>query len=197
MADFIAIAERIREEHAGAVRGFKSGIVHAMACGDLLIEAKRALRDAEGHGNWLDPVRDNTDISERTAQLYMKLARRRPEIEANPQRVADMKIRDAAKGNLADAHHAEPEAAGPRRGSLCDDTPPDEFPQYKWPLATDHCCPNCWFSWNGDPLAGAEAKAAASTKARMMKLGLRIGRPEVEDEEDPGMRYGVVIEKAA
>jgi hypothetical protein len=47
------------------------------------------------HGQWLPWLRDHCSMSERTAQLYMRMAKARPEVEANPQRVADLTLRGA------------------------------------------------------------------------------------------------------
>ena len=67
-----------------------------MAAGDLLLEAKATVP----HGQWLQWFADNCGpISERTGQLYMKLAKNRATIEkemANPQSVADLTLNEAA-----------------------------------------------------------------------------------------------------
>ena len=41
-------------------------------------------------------LRDHVEISERTAQLYMRLAKNRAELEANPQPIADLTLNEAA-----------------------------------------------------------------------------------------------------
>jgi hypothetical protein len=92
-SNFLAdLAARIRAEHEAAEAALKRGAEHAMNAGDLLIEVKAQLK----HGQWLPWLAEHCDISERTAQLYMRLARARPEIEANAQRVADLSLRGAA-----------------------------------------------------------------------------------------------------
>jgi hypothetical protein len=87
----LELAERIKLEHAEVGTAVKRGVKHAMAAGDLLIEAKTLLE----HGQWLPWLAEHCAISERTAQAYMRLARHRPQIEANTQRVADFNMRDA------------------------------------------------------------------------------------------------------
>ena len=78
---------------------------HALAAGRLLAEAKSQLP----HGAWSRWLADNFEGSERTAQAYMRVATRWPEIEAKAQRVADLSYRDAVK------LLAEPrESAGPK-----------------------------------------------------------------------------------
>jgi hypothetical protein len=87
------LAVRINAEHEAACGAVKSGAEHAMAAGDLLIEAKAKL---DQHGGWLPWLKQNCgEISERTAQLYMRMARNREAIEANAQHVADLSLRGA------------------------------------------------------------------------------------------------------
>jgi hypothetical protein len=87
-------AARIETEHEATVTAFKHGAEHAMAAGDLLIEAKTLKKRG---GQWLPWLADHCSMSERTAQLYMRLSRNRPEIQANTQRVADMSLRGAVE----------------------------------------------------------------------------------------------------
>jgi hypothetical protein len=85
------LAARINAEHEAARRLVKQGAERAMNAGDLLIEAK----DRVPHGQWLPWLAEHCEISERTAQLYMRLARARPEIEAKSATVADLSLRGA------------------------------------------------------------------------------------------------------
>ena len=80
------LATRIRNEQRAIEAALTSIAAHVMAAGDLLIEAKKKLP----HGEWLPWLTLHCEISERTAQVYMQLARKRTEIEANPQRAADL-----------------------------------------------------------------------------------------------------------
>jgi len=87
------LAARIRTEHAATSAAFKSSIKHAMAAGDLLIEAKAQLQ----HGRWLPWLRDHCTISERTAQLYMRVAKNRAMIETQIRNdVADLSLGEVA-----------------------------------------------------------------------------------------------------
>jgi hypothetical protein len=90
------LAARIRTCHEATVAALNTSVIHAMAAGDLLIEAKAQV----GHGHWLPWLAKNCAISERTAQLYTKLAKNRATIEKamrNPQRgVADLTLNEAA-----------------------------------------------------------------------------------------------------
>jgi hypothetical protein len=72
------LAARIRAEHEATATALKDSVMHAMAAGDLLIEAKAQVP----HGSWLPWLRDHCTISERTAQLYMRVAKNRTTIEA-------------------------------------------------------------------------------------------------------------------
>jgi hypothetical protein len=69
-------------------------IFHAIECGAALIEAKALCK----HGEWGVWLRNNCSVSERTTQVYMKLANEYPLLEdSNTQRVADLSIREAVK----------------------------------------------------------------------------------------------------
>jgi len=82
------LAGRIREEQAGIRNAFKRGIEHAMAAGDLLIEAKEQLV----HGQWGPWLEDNCEMSARTARRYMYLASNRDAIEAKMATVANLNL---------------------------------------------------------------------------------------------------------
>jgi hypothetical protein len=84
------LATRIRAAHA--VVG--SAMQHAIEAGQLLIEAKKQVP----HGAWLSWLEEKCEISERTAQAYMRIARQLEQLEdAKAQRVADLSFRDALK----------------------------------------------------------------------------------------------------
>ena len=92
----VDLAARIKIEHKAVSLALRRGVKHAMAAGDLLIEARAVVP----HGRWLKWLADNcSELSERTTQLYMKLAKNRATIEkemANPQSVADLTLNEAA-----------------------------------------------------------------------------------------------------
>ena len=86
------IAERINVEHGACRAAMQRGMEHAFKAGQLLMEAKSGL----AHGEWLAWLKENCpDISERTAQRYMRLAENRDELEAKPATVADLTMRAA------------------------------------------------------------------------------------------------------
>ena len=85
------LAARIVAEHT-AIHGLLSdSIRRAISAGELLIEAKAMVQ----HGQWLPWLRDHCKISERTAQLYMRCAKNRVEIEKSAT-VADLTLNEAA-----------------------------------------------------------------------------------------------------
>jgi Protein of unknown function (DUF3102) len=84
------LAARIKAEHEAVGHAMKRGLGHAIAAGEMLIEAKSRL----AHGQWL-PWLDSCGVSERLAQRYIRLARNRAVIEANPTPVSDLGIRGA------------------------------------------------------------------------------------------------------
>ena len=86
------LAARIRIEHRAASDKLSEALAHAMAAGDLLIEAKEQIP----HGGWLPWLATNVEISDRTAQLYMRTAKNRAEIEAQKRNsVADLTLSEA------------------------------------------------------------------------------------------------------
>jgi hypothetical protein len=83
------IAGQIKAEHEKACMAARATVEHAIRVGELLIEAKQLVQ----HGYWGDWLHMHCDLSERSAQSYMRLAHHR----ANPQLSADLTIDDALK----------------------------------------------------------------------------------------------------
>src|SRR5260370_4403754 len=87
------LAARIRIEHEATDAALKSSVEHAMAAGDLLIEAKGQVST----GQWLPWLTDHCAMSERSAQLYIKIAKNRETIENQIRNdVADLTLGQAA-----------------------------------------------------------------------------------------------------
>ena len=107
------LAARIRAEHAGVVATLQRSFAHAMAAGDLLLAAKAQLK----HGQWLPWLADHCGISERTAQVYMRLAKNREALEAKTQSSADLTVDSALKLLAAPSPKAQRSA----------DLAPDDF----------------------------------------------------------------------
>lgn len=86
------IAVAINDAHAGVEAAKRLGTRYAVECGRLLIEAKETVP----HGGWDAWLRANTQVSPRTAQLYMRIARHVGGDPAKAQRVADLSLREVA-----------------------------------------------------------------------------------------------------
>src|SRR5262249_3753186 len=84
------LAARINAAHEAAAAALKSSVIHAMQAGDLLIEAKKQV----DNGEWLPWLKANFPFSDRTARLYMQVARSRADIEVKLATVADLTLRD-------------------------------------------------------------------------------------------------------
>ena len=87
-----ALAKTIQAEHSAVVRAACGVVEHAIKAGEALIAAKDKLAS---HGKWEGWLRKHCDLSERTAQIYMQLARARLEIEAKAHRAAVLSLRAA------------------------------------------------------------------------------------------------------
>jgi hypothetical protein len=85
------LAETIRTAHGEARKAATATIEHAIAAGIALTEAKNLVP----HGEWRAWLAGNVSFSERTASGYMRLARRRHELEISS--AADLTIRGAIR----------------------------------------------------------------------------------------------------
>jgi hypothetical protein len=90
------LAHRINVEHKATVDALRSAVVHAMAAGDLLLEAKKQIP----HGQREKWFEDHCEMSDRSRRLYMQLAKHRKTIEKemsqNGNGVADLTLNEAA-----------------------------------------------------------------------------------------------------
>ncbi|MDP2957312.1 MAG: DUF3102 domain-containing protein, partial [Longimicrobiales bacterium] len=77
LADLPTLAAEIVREHEAAASAAQSALSHARRAGELLIEARRQV----GHGGWTAWLKENFPASDRTARLYMQVARWWPELE--------------------------------------------------------------------------------------------------------------------
>src|SRR5215831_1471661 len=83
------LAGEIRKAHAGVQDAAKTAAQRAIDAGHALIEAKELV----GHGEWLPWLRENCALADRTARLYMQIARS----GVNSATVADLGLQAAAK----------------------------------------------------------------------------------------------------
>jgi hypothetical protein len=89
-----AIAAKINTAHRAAYGNAKKPMEHAAECGRLLLKAKNELVE---HGGWLPWLEENTEISERQCQRYMRLAQNWAEIESKNDVTSYLGIDDALK----------------------------------------------------------------------------------------------------
>jgi hypothetical protein len=101
------LAARIRGEHDGAKGAIKRGVEHAIAAGELLIEAKEKLQ----HGQWLTWLEEHCGLSERSARRYMRVARNKDKIASENGRVSDLSLRGALDTLTTHLPDHEPEDA--------------------------------------------------------------------------------------
>lgn len=102
------IATQINVEHEKAIGAFQSGFEHALQAGEFLLQAKAKV----GHGNWLRWLEKHCDASERTARLYMQVARGRSILESKSADFADLTLDGAIKLLAIQKTPAAVEAAG-------------------------------------------------------------------------------------
>jgi Protein of unknown function (DUF3102) len=95
----VDLAFRIKAEHEASTEFARRSLVHAMAAGDLLLEAKERLK----HGQWMPWLKEHCAIPDRTARLYMRLAENRSQIG---NAVANLSIQGAIR-LLAEADRQE------------------------------------------------------------------------------------------
>ena len=103
--ELVPLAREITQAHEEACHAAQSALEHARRAGELLIQAKKGI----AHGAWQPWLAAQCPtIRERTAQAYMRVARRWPELEAKTQRVADLPLRGALAllAEPGDAEHA-------------------------------------------------------------------------------------------
>jgi hypothetical protein len=110
------LAARIRSEHAAAIAATKHALERAISAGELLIEAKAQSK----HGQWMPWLAEQCAIPDRTARLYMRLARHRSEIETKIGNVADFSLRRAieAIAPIRDDDLVEEEPQRPKPGEI-------------------------------------------------------------------------------
>ena len=87
------LATRIKSLHAQVLDAGKNVVRKAIEAGVALIEAKRQV----GHGNWLKWLKENCELSERTAEVYMTCARNRQKLEPKIAAAANMTLGEALR----------------------------------------------------------------------------------------------------
>ncbi len=87
------LASRINEAHQECENSARSAIQYAVEAGRALLDAKEQVE----HGAWYSWLDANCECSPRTAQRYMRVCQRLPEIEAKATRVSDLSLREGLK----------------------------------------------------------------------------------------------------
>src|SRR6516225_7333896 len=87
------LAAKIKSLHAAVIDSGKNVVRKAIEAGVALIDAKRQV----GHGNWLKWLKENCELSERTAEVYMECARNRQKLEAIIAAAANMTLAQALR----------------------------------------------------------------------------------------------------
>lgn len=89
------LAHKANEAHRAAEENASNAVSQAAVCGGYLAQAKEQLH----HGDWQPWIEENFEGSRRTAQVYMQIAERKPELAegAKAQHAAHLSIRDALK----------------------------------------------------------------------------------------------------
>jgi mannose/cellobiose epimerase-like protein (N-acyl-D-glucosamine 2-epimerase family) len=82
------LAAKIKTLHAEVVEAGRTAVQKAMEAGVALLEAKKQV----GHGAWLRWLKDNCELSERTAEIYMTVARNKPAVDAIIAAAANMTL---------------------------------------------------------------------------------------------------------
>jgi hypothetical protein len=109
MNDLDDLAASINVEHHGVQRAVEDALGHAMNAGTLLLDAKSRIE----HGGWLPWLCENTQVSARTAQVYMRLAENKERF-GNTQHAALLSIR-AAERLLSEPTTTEDDATTPEQ----------------------------------------------------------------------------------
>ena len=85
------LADEINRAHQAACRAVRTSLESAIEAGERLIEGKALVK----HGEWLPWLNELCDLSERTAQVYMRLARHKDVTDIKSATAADLTMRAA------------------------------------------------------------------------------------------------------
>ena len=85
------LAGEINRAHKAAREAAQTSLERAIEAGERLIEAKALV----AHGQWLPWLKELCDLSERSAQVYMRLARHKDVTNTKSAAVADLTMRAA------------------------------------------------------------------------------------------------------
>jgi hypothetical protein len=135
-ARLTALAREIKAKLTLARRHEQATLSTLVDVGDRLKEAKKAL----AHGQWDDWLSDNFELSDRTARLYMQLARHRARVDAKMATVAVLGIREALQQISRDQRRERWEKrnreAAARASAAIAELSPDTCQQLQLPLVS-------------------------------------------------------------
>jgi hypothetical protein len=106
----IQYSSSINEEHRLAFLCAREAVAHAKAAGELLLQAKREIK----HGEWVQWIEDNCEVSPRVAQSYMRIAENWDVIEANSDATHGLTIDAALKAIPKPERAATPAPIAPK-----------------------------------------------------------------------------------
>jgi hypothetical protein len=87
------LAAKVKSLHAAVIDAGKNVVRNAISAGVALIEAKKQV----GHGQWLKWLKENCELSDRTAEVYMTCARNRQRLEVIIATAANMTLSAALR----------------------------------------------------------------------------------------------------
>jgi hypothetical protein len=93
LPSLVDLAARIRTEHEKACRSARATVESALRVGDLLLEAKKLV----DHGGWIEWLEHHCDLSRRTAETYMRLARNRPNAQLSAHLTIEATLKALAR----------------------------------------------------------------------------------------------------
>ena len=139
------LAADIKAAHAGVLDAAKT------AAAERAIEAGRALLEAKGlvkHGQWLPWLQQHCGMSERTAQLYVQIAK----LELPAKTIAVMGLKAAAKAVIFEDHgynrfHCDVEATRQWHLFVAFGAP---WPHVEWLLNKQFITPDEWLGPEGE-----------------------------------------------
>jgi hypothetical protein len=131
-ADLAKNARIINTEHKAVIGATQAKLQHAITAGATL----KACKDSMAHGDWTKWLDANCpEISERTASLYMRLAKNSDKLEKaakeNGNAVADLSVRGAAKVLANKRANGGGTKTSTRTATQASPTPPTLEEQFK------------------------------------------------------------------
>jgi hypothetical protein len=87
------LAASIKSEHAAIVESTRNIVGRAIKIGQDLLKAKEQV----GHGNFLKWVKDNCDLTDKTAERYMKLAANQAKLKDKIETISNLTLKEAER----------------------------------------------------------------------------------------------------